>query len=77
MHEKIKDKKYNKWKTNDIATKYPLLWDNVQLYLIAFQSTYLVKAGFSRASQLLSKVCNRLDIMEIGDLQLSLTSMEI
>ncbi|KAK2724717.1 hypothetical protein QYM36_001267 [Artemia franciscana] len=27
---KSKDEKYNIWKTTDIATKYPLLWDKVQ-----------------------------------------------
>jgi len=76
MRAKFKDGKYNIWKTNDIATKYPLLWDKAQLYVIAFPSSYLVESGFSRVSHLLSKVRNRLDIVKRGDLRLSLTSME-
>ncbi|XP_076324343.1 SCAN domain-containing protein 3-like [Tachypleus tridentatus] len=76
MRAKYKDGKYNVWKTNDVATKYPLLWDKAQLYVIAFPTSYLVESGFSRISQLLSKVRNRLDIVKRGDVRLSLTSME-
>ncbi|XP_076348273.1 SCAN domain-containing protein 3-like [Tachypleus tridentatus] len=76
MRAKFKDGKYNVWKTNDVATKYPLLWDKAQLYVIAFPTSYLVESGFSRISQLLSKARNRLDIVKRGDLRLSLTSME-
>ena len=36
MHAKFKDEKYNIWKTTDIATKYPLLWDKAQFNVIAF-----------------------------------------
>ena len=36
MRAKFKDGKYNIWKTNDVATKYPLLWDKAQFYVIAF-----------------------------------------
>ena len=39
MHEEFKDSKYIIWKTNDIPTKYPLLWDKVQLYVIAFRTS--------------------------------------
>ncbi|XP_076324411.1 zinc finger BED domain-containing protein 5-like [Tachypleus tridentatus] len=76
MRAKFKDGKYNVWKTNDVATKYPLLWDKAQLYVIAFPTSYLVESGFSRVSQLLSKARNRLDIVKRGDVRLSLTSME-
>ena len=76
MRAKYQDGKYNIWKTNDVATKYPLLWDKAQLYVIAFPTSYLVESGFSRVSQLLSKARNRLDIVKRGDLRLSLTSME-
>ena len=76
MRAKFQDGKYNIWKTNDVATKYPLLWDKAQLYVIAFPTSYLVESGFSRVSQLLSKARNRLDIVKRGDLRLSLTSME-
>lgn len=53
-----------------------VLWDKAELYVIALPTSYLVESGFSRVSQLLSKVCNRLDIVKGGDLRLSLTSME-
>ena len=76
MRAKFKDGKYNIWKTNDVATKYPLLWDKAQFYVIAFPTSYLVEAGFSRVSQILSKARNRLDIVKRGDLRLSLTSIE-
>ncbi|XP_076358993.1 SCAN domain-containing protein 3-like [Tachypleus tridentatus] len=76
MRAQFKDGKYNVWKTNDVATKFPLLWDKAQLYVIAFPTSYLVESGFSRVSQLLSKARNRLDIVKRGDLRLSLTSME-
>ena len=76
MHAKFKDRKYNIWKTNDVATKYPLLWDKAQFYVIAFPTSYLVEAGFSHVPQILSKARNRLDIVKRGDLQLSLTSIE-
>ena len=76
MHAKFKDGKYNIWKTNDVATKYPLLWHKAQFHIIVFPTSYLVEAGFSRVSQMISKACNRLDIVKRGDLRLSLTSIE-
>ena len=76
LRTEFKDTESNIWKANDIATKYPLLWDKAQLYVIAFPSSYLVEAEFSRFFNLLSKVRNRLDIMKRGDLRLSLTWIE-
>ncbi|KAK2708894.1 zinc finger BED domain-containing protein 5-like [Artemia franciscana] len=76
MRAEFKDGKYNIWKTNDVATKYRLLWDKAQFYVIAFPTSYLVEAGFIRVSQMLSKARNRLDIVKRDDLQLSLTSIE-
>ena len=73
---KFKYKERNIWKVSDIATKYPLIWDKTQLYVIAFPLPYLVKAGLSRVSNMLSKVCNRLDIVKRGNFRLSLTSIE-
>mgnify|MGYP007131729378 CR=1 FL=1 len=70
MRAKFKDEKYNIWKTNDVATKYPLLWDKAQFYVIAFPTSYLVEAGFSRLPQILSKARNRPDIVKRGDLRL-------
>ena len=52
---KSKDEKYNIWKTTVVATEYPLLWDKAQFYVIAFPTSYLVEAGFSCVSQMLSK----------------------
>ncbi|XP_068238494.1 SCAN domain-containing protein 3-like [Palaemon carinicauda] len=75
MRAKFRDGKYNVWKTNDVATKYPLLWDRAQIYVITFPTSYLFESGFSRLSQLLSKARNRLNIVKRGDLRLSLTSM--
>ncbi|KAK2719405.1 hypothetical protein QYM36_005031 [Artemia franciscana] len=62
MCAKFKDGKYNIWKTNHVATKYPLLYDKAQFYVIAFPTSYLVEVGFIRVSQILSKARNRLDI---------------
>ncbi|XP_068243860.1 SCAN domain-containing protein 3-like [Palaemon carinicauda] len=76
MRAKFKDGKYNVWKTNDVAIKYPLLWDSAHISVIAFPTSYLVESGFSCVSQLLSKARNRLDIVKRGDLRLSLISME-
>ena len=76
MCEKLKDGKHNIWKTNDIATMYPLLWDKAQHYVIAFPTLCLVESGISRVSQLLTKVHNKIDIAKRGDLWLSLTLME-
>ncbi|XP_068225571.1 SCAN domain-containing protein 3-like [Palaemon carinicauda] len=50
IHAKLKGGKYNIGKTNDVATKYPLLWDKAQIYVIAFPTSYLVESGFSRFS---------------------------
>ncbi|KAK2721261.1 hypothetical protein QYM36_003515 [Artemia franciscana] len=38
MRAKFKEGKYNIWKTNDVATKYPLLWDKAQLSLTSIKS---------------------------------------
>ncbi|KAK2727848.1 hypothetical protein QYM36_008359 [Artemia franciscana] len=77
MHAQFKDEKYNIWKTNDVAAKYSLLWEKVQFYIIAFPTSYLVEADFSRNfSQMLSKDCNRLDIVKRDDFQQSLASIE-
>ena len=73
---KFNDKECMIWKANDVTTKYPLFWDKTQLYVIAFPSSYLVEVRFSRVSNLLSKVRNRLDSVKRGDLRLSLTTIE-
>ncbi|XP_065571524.1 uncharacterized protein LOC136034317 [Artemia franciscana] len=75
MRAKFKDGKYNIWKTNDVAMKYPLLWDKAEFYVIAFPTSYLVEEGFSHVSQILSEACNRLDNVKTGD-KLLLTLIE-
>ncbi|XP_076045804.1 zinc finger MYM-type protein 6-like [Oratosquilla oratoria] len=64
------------WINQDVYEKYPLLWKEVKLLLLAFPTSYLVETGFSRVMHLLSKTRNRLDIEKRGDLRLSLTSLE-
>ena len=48
LRSKFRDGNFIVWKTNDLSTKYPLLWDKAQLYAIAFQISYLVESRFSR-----------------------------
>ena len=56
MRAKFQDGKYNIWKTNNVATKYPLLWDKAQFYVTTFPTSYLVEVAFSRVSQMLSRL---------------------
>ena len=53
LSAKLKDKECNIWRSSSITTKYPSLCDKVQLYVIAFPSSYLVEVGLSRVSNLL------------------------
>ncbi|KAL4152910.1 hypothetical protein QTP88_000743 [Uroleucon formosanum] len=55
---------------------YPQLWKEVELLIMAFPSTCLVEKGFSAVQQLLTKLRNKLEICERGDLRLMLTSIE-
>ncbi|XP_076069215.1 SCAN domain-containing protein 3-like [Oratosquilla oratoria] len=64
------------WINQDVYEKYPLLWKEVKLLLLAFPTSYLVDTGFSRVMHLPSKTRNRLDIEKRVDLHLSLTSLE-
>lgn len=64
------------WMNQDVLKKYPLLWNNLKLLLLAFPTSYLVETGFSRVMHLLSKTRNRLDIEKRGDLRLSLTAFK-
>ncbi|XP_066962242.1 protein FAM200A-like [Macrobrachium rosenbergii] len=50
------------WMNQDVYKKYPILWKDVKLLLLAFPTSYLVETGFSRVMYLLSKTRNRLDI---------------
>ena len=72
----FKKDQYDAWRRSEFALKYPLLWENAKMYIIAFPSTYLVECGFSCVNQLLTKYRNRLDIVKRGDLRLALSNLE-
>ena len=72
----FKKGKHNIWTNSDTARKYPLLWEKAKLFVIAFPTSYLVESGFSRVCNLLTKNRSRLDIVERGDLRLSMTMLE-
>jgi hypothetical protein len=57
-------------------SKYPQLWQEVKLLLIAFPSSYMVERGFSAVLNLLTKQRNRLQICKRGDLRLLLSNIE-
>ncbi|XP_052824058.1 uncharacterized protein LOC128247878 [Octopus bimaculoides] len=72
----FKDGEHNVWKSNDTATKYPPLWEGAQLYFTAFLLSYLVESGFCHVTSIMSKAINQIDIVETGDLRISLTTLE-
>ena len=58
------------------SAKFPLLWNEVKLFFIAFPSSYLVEKGFSAVNNILTKNRNRMDVVKRGDLRLFLSNME-
>jgi hypothetical protein len=54
----------------------PSTKDKFVQYFTAFPKSYLVESGFSRGTYLLPKVRNLLDFVTIGDLPLSLTTLQ-
>lgn len=64
------------WLNNEMPLKYPLLWKEAKLFVLAFPTSYLVESGFSKVIFLLSSTRNRLDIEKRGDLRLALTTLE-
>jgi hypothetical protein len=56
-----------------MSCRYPNLWMKAELLFVAFPTTWLVEAGFSAVTVLLSKARNRLNITTAGDLRLYLT----
>ena len=66
----FKDGKHNVWKSNDTAKEISINLGKEWLYVTACSSFYLIESSFSHVSNLLSKVCERLDIVQRGDLQL-------
>ena len=57
----LKDWKCDKWKTNNIATKYRLLLHDAQPYIIVLFNSLYMESLFRRVSQLLLNGCIRLD----------------
>ena len=55
---------------------YPNVWKMIFTLLVAFPTSYLVEAGFSAVSQVLTKKKNALEISETGDIPLMLTKTE-
>ena len=45
----------NYWSNINAVTKYPNLSAVVEIFLLAFPSTYMVEAGFSHADAFLTK----------------------
>jgi len=64
------------WLQDTMPVCYPVLWNKVQLLLVAFPTSCLVERGFSAVALLLSKQRNRLKITERGDLRLLLSQSE-
>ena len=52
--------------------RYPSLWPEVKLLILAFPTSYLVEKGFSAITQIISKQRHRLNLQS-GDLRLRLT----
>ncbi|KFD45548.1 hypothetical protein M513_13575 [Trichuris suis] len=63
------------WVKNDLPNRLPALWEKVQIFFIAFPSTYLVECGFRKVAAL-TKSRNRMDVATRGDLRLSLSNLE-
>lgn len=76
LKPKFKNSYQDFWLQKKISECYPDLWNNVQLFFIAFPTSYLAERGFSAVANLLSKQRNRLNIVQRGDLRLLLTSIE-
>lgn len=55
------------WLPKDIPDTYPILWNIIRKFLIAFPSSYLVERGFSTVTNLLLNTRNKLDITNRGD----------
>lgn len=64
------------WLQKQIPILYPGLWAVVQIFLIAFPSSYLVKRGLSAVTNLLTTKKQWLQITNRGDLRMLLTKIE-
>jgi len=58
------------WHKVNTRDRYPKLAAAAKPFLLAFPSSYMVEAGFSHVSAILSKQSNRLNLEERGDLRL-------
>lgn len=50
------------WLPKEIPDTYPILWNIIRKFLIAFPSSYLVEGGFSTVTNRLLNTRNKLDI---------------
>jgi len=64
------------WCNVNTRDKYPKLAAAAEPFLLVFPSSYMVEAGFSHVSAILSKQRNRLNLEERGDLRLKLTNIQ-
>ena len=76
LSPKFKKSYQDFWLQQKISDFYPVLWNKVKIYFIAFPTSYLVERGFSAVALLLSKQRNRLRITERGDLRLLLIEFQ-
>ena len=76
LSPKFKKSYQDFWLQKKISDFYPVLWNKVKIYFIAFPTSYLVERGFSAVAFLLSKQRNRLRITERGDLRLLLSEFQ-
>jgi hypothetical protein len=72
---KLKNGYQEFWLQRQIPVLYPALWVASKKFFILFPSSYLAKRGFSVVSNLLTKIRNRLSIVERGDLRLLMTNI--
>ena len=76
LHPKLQVSFQDFWLQNKISESYPALWRRVNLFFIAFPTSYLVERGFSAVVQILGKQRQKLDITERGDLRLFLSNIQ-
>ena len=76
LRPKLSNSYQDFWLQKAVRERYPAVWNKVQLYFIAFPTSYLVEEGFSAVSQLLCKQRNRLAVTDRGDLRLFLTALK-
>ncbi|CAL4118894.1 unnamed protein product, partial [Meganyctiphanes norvegica] len=61
LHPKLQVSFQDFWLQNKISESYPALWSRVNIFFIAFPTSYLVEQGFSAVVQILGKQRQKLD----------------